>query len=153
MDSSEKNKINSVSLTQTEVMQVLRSPIQQALEDVGITVDMLAKQLIEELQATDTKYFAHQGVVVDARQTIDWATRQRARMDIHKLRGDYAPETHNLNLRQAEPYTPEEEEILRKAAEEVAQRRIEDIRQIDTVVEGEFVANCTDTTDIDTDTE
>ncbi len=103
----------------------LMSPLRLAMETEGITPDLLAKKLREELEATDTKFFAFQGMVVSAKEVIDWGTRQRARDSAHKLRGDYAPEAHTLNVNgDAREYTEEEEDILRKAAIDITTQRL-----------------------------
>ena len=62
------------------------------LIDVGIDGPYLANKLKEEFEAEETKFFADKGTVMDKRDVIAWGTRQKARQDTHKLRGDYKPE-------------------------------------------------------------
>lgn len=62
------------------------------LEDAGITLKVLTDKLQDELDATETKFFAYQGKVMDQEDVIVWEIRQRARQDAHKLRGDYPAE-------------------------------------------------------------
>jgi len=62
------------------------------LEAAGINYDFLIKKLLEELEAKEARFFACNGYVVDARAVPDWNIRQRARMDAHRLRGDYPAE-------------------------------------------------------------
>lgn len=59
----------------------------------------LAKKLKEEFEAEETKFFQKDGMVVEEENVIDWGTRQKARQDAHKLRGDYPPEKvdHKFN--------------------------------------------------------
>ncbi len=66
-----------------------KNPILEALDKQDITCDDLAKKLRAELDSKETKFFAHQGQVIEQEDVINWATRQKARMDAHKLRGDY----------------------------------------------------------------
>lgn len=63
--------------------------MRQRMEDAGITDAKLIAQLKKELKATKTQYFQDKGIVTDEREVVDWATRQKARMDAHELRGDY----------------------------------------------------------------
>lgn len=73
-----------------------KNPMLKALDKQDITVDDLAKKLREELDSQETKFFAHQGEVVQTENVINWATRQKARMDAHKLRGDYPAEKKDV---------------------------------------------------------
>ena len=69
----------------------------------GITIDRLMQQLNDELTAEDTKLFADKGEVKDRVQVIAHDVRQRARIDAHKLRGDY-PAT-GLNVQASGEHT------------------------------------------------
>lgn len=72
----------------------------KALENHGLTFDYLAKKLMRELNAKETKFFQKDGMVIEQHDVIDWGTRQRARIDAHKLRGDYPADkrehTHSI---------------------------------------------------------
>jgi hypothetical protein len=82
-----------LSVSKKDIMErLLGHPIIQVLEEKGITAEFLADKLKEEMEAKETKFFAHQGEVIDERDTIDWAVRQKARMDAHRLMGHYPPE-------------------------------------------------------------
>jgi len=70
------------------------SPIIAALDAEGITLKALAKQLKRELKAKETKFFQKDGKVVEKHNVIAWEVRQKARMDAHRLRGDYPAEEH-----------------------------------------------------------
>jgi hypothetical protein len=69
------------------------------LIDVGIDGSYLAEKLKEEFEAEETKFFAEKGKVIDEKDVIAWGIRQKARMDTHKLRGDYPAEEqkHTFN--------------------------------------------------------
>jgi hypothetical protein len=87
----------------------------------GITPDYLAKQLKAELKATTPKFFQHEGRVVSKRVLIDHATRQKARMDAHRLRGDYPAEKQELTIPGGvrvtfDSISPEEREALLKVS-------------------------------------
>jgi hypothetical protein len=43
------------------------------------------------------------GDTVIAWNEVDWSTRQRARMDAHKLRGDYPADKHELTGKDGQP--------------------------------------------------
>ena len=73
------------------------NPITKAFKKQDITCDYLAKKLKEELESLETKFFAHQGKVIEQEDVINWATRQKARQDAHKLRGDYPAEKVDLD--------------------------------------------------------
>lgn len=75
-----------------ELIAEIKRPVEEALENRGLTLDFLVSKLHEELEAEETKFFAFEGQVVDKKDVISWPIRQRARQDAHKLRGDYAPE-------------------------------------------------------------
>lgn len=92
----------AADITAEDVCRTQFHPTRQVCEANGLTLERLVKELKRELKAKTTKFFAHEGVVVDQRDFIDWGTRQRARMDAHKLRGDYPAEKqaveHSGNL-------------------------------------------------------
>jgi hypothetical protein len=98
--------------TKKDILEQLNSPIIKALDDRGITADCLAKKLKAELAAKETKPFkakvskfidpndVTKGVyeteeVIYSKRLLAWEVRQKARMDAHKLRGDYPPEEQN----------------------------------------------------------
>jgi len=82
------------------------------LEERGIGWDYLAEKLRAELEACKTEQFLGKVVsykkekgkkkrvvtnrVIYSDILIDWKTRQNARMDAHKLRGDYPPEEKRI---------------------------------------------------------
>ncbi len=70
----------------------------RALEAQGLTFDYLARKLKRELNAKETKFFQKDGMVIEQRDVVAWDVRQRARIDAHKLRGDYPAEKRDLNL-------------------------------------------------------
>jgi hypothetical protein len=65
------------------------TPMKAYLEGIGVTRKYLAKKIKAELGAKTTRFFHRDGEVVDQKEVIDWPTRQKARMDGHKLLGDY----------------------------------------------------------------
>jgi hypothetical protein len=88
-------------------------PIHQAIERHGLTPDELVRKLKRELGAKRTVTVKVKGAVEEKKlprdakviamaegedetllaiDLVDWGTRQRARMDAHKLRGDYPAE-------------------------------------------------------------
>ncbi|MFA5377108.1 MAG: hypothetical protein WC455_15260 [Dehalococcoidia bacterium] len=67
-------------------------PMQHAMADTGITSESIAKRLKAQLNAKETKFFQHEGVVVETRDVIAWAIRQRATDMALKLMGAYPAE-------------------------------------------------------------
>lgn len=102
-----------------EDLENYKDPIQDALDARGITLDYLIDKLHEELNANEIRHFAHKGMVVESKADIDYEVRQRARIDAHKLRGDYPPEEHRLTG-DIVSRPPEEVEELRQLAKELA---------------------------------
>lgn len=94
--------------------EAITNPIHEAMQLHGITPDYLAKKLEEELEAEETKLFAFRGEIIGERNLTDWGTRQRARIDAHKLRGDYPAEEHKLNgtMNFIPQFTPEDREMI-----------------------------------------
>lgn len=88
--------MESVSIEEGQAAR--RAIFEPFLESEGITPAYLAKKLKEELEAEETKMFAHQGEIISKENVIDWTTRQRARQDAHKLRGDYPNEKIDLTI-------------------------------------------------------
>ena len=69
------------------------------------------------------------GDTVIAWNEVDWSTRQRARMDAHKLRGDYPAERHEItNLDQIQ-YTPEERKMFKELAVEQAKKELAELKK------------------------
>jgi hypothetical protein len=74
-----------------DVLNSLNSQVIQAMDKSGITLDRLMDQLSDELQATEEKpfYDKKEKEVVYSKPLVAHDVRQRARIDAHKLRGDY----------------------------------------------------------------
>lgn len=83
-------------MTREERAKDLRKGVYDIINSSGITLEFLLKQLKKELNAKDTKFFQHEGEVIEIREVIDWSTRQKARIDAHKLRGDYPAEKQEI---------------------------------------------------------
>ena len=110
-----------------EFIKEIGQSIRDILDEGGITREYLRDKLCEELDATITKTFQHQGVIVDSEEKIAWDVRQRARQDAHKLRGDYPAEEHRITG-EIGPAGADREELLaisRKIYEEVRKKKRE----------------------------
>lgn len=72
------------------------------LINVGIDGLYLAKKAKEELEAQETKAQIPKGAdhFVYSKDLVAWDVRQKARQDVHKLRGDYPSEKveHTVTL-------------------------------------------------------
>jgi len=106
------------TVTSDEIVEALLRPIDEALQETGLTPKYLTKKLKRELGAKKTTHIKVRGVIdkesttlprgikiisessdetVIAISQIDWGTRQKARIDTHKLRGDYPAEKRQLS--------------------------------------------------------
>jgi hypothetical protein len=108
-------------VTVEELNKSLTFPLSGVFEKHGITPDYLAKKLKRELNAKVTKFFQKDGKVIEERVCIDHATRQKARMDAHRLRGDYPAEKQELTIPGGvrvtfDSISPEEREALLKVS-------------------------------------
>ncbi len=105
----------------------LTSPIIAALEGEGITIISLAKQLKKELKAKEIKVFNDKGSIIYSIGVPALDVQQRARIDAHKLRGDYPAEEHRISGEIVQSRSPEEiaelREIAREAAEQVRRKK------------------------------
>lgn len=69
-----------------------------------ITAERLLDKLEEELEACEQKVFNPKGNkdkkgLLYSKKMIEWGTRQKARMDAHKLRGDYPAEKSEVDVK------------------------------------------------------
>lgn len=83
------------------------NPMEEVMGERGITRDYLARKLKAELNAkknvvhyekADPEKGLTSGGFYYSKNLIDWGTRQRARMDAHKLLGDYPTTRHKLDI-------------------------------------------------------
>ena len=95
-----------------DVLNSLNTQMIQAMDKAGITLGRLMRQLSDELQAKDTKFFADKGIIKDTAEVIAHDVRQRARIDAHKLRGDYPATGVNVQS------TGEHTVVIRKFSDE-----------------------------------
>ena len=85
-----------------EAAKEVLAEVRQALDDADLTLDYLVSKLKEELNATFQRVFFDRGgkdtdaKVVYSSELVDWQTRQKARMDAHRLRGDYPAEKWDI---------------------------------------------------------
>jgi hypothetical protein len=100
-----------------KILDGLSSPIISSLENRGITVDYLAGKLQEELEADETKSFQYKGAVIESKKKTAWEIRQRARIDAHKIRGDYPSEKHHHTFEGGVPVVPLTEEEQKRFEE------------------------------------
>jgi len=80
-----------------DILNSLCTPVVKAMDDSGVTIDRLVSQLADELKATEIKQFTHNGKIIEQREIPAWSIRQKARIDAHKLRGDYPASGINMN--------------------------------------------------------
>ena len=66
--------------------------IEKWLDEEGLSEARLKAKLSELLEARETKFFAHQGVVVDTRDVVDHGVQLKALDMAFKVKGSYAPQ-------------------------------------------------------------
>ena len=108
-----------------ELLASLDRPIIRVLDSQGITDELLAEKLKEELEATETRTFQYKGDVIESKGKIAWEIRQRARQDAHKLRGDYPSEKHHHTIEGGLPIVPltEDEKADLEARKQIIKER------------------------------
>ena len=108
-----------------EIQAELLSPIIEALDAEGITLPYLSKQLKKELKAKEIKVFKSKNKVIYSKGLNALDIQQRARIDAHKLRGDYPAEEHRITGEMITSRSPEEIKDL----QEIASRVVDEIRK------------------------
>lgn len=103
----------------------LDSPIVKCMDGEGITLGWLIKKLKEEMEADETKVFNDKGNILYSKGMTAWEIRQKARIDAHKLRGDYPAEEHKISGEMITKRSPEELKELREIAKEVVRKKRE----------------------------
>ena len=83
-----------------ELVEALLRPIEDALEDQGLTIEYLCKKLKYELEYIEPR-IGLRGRPKPGPKAM--RIRQTARQDAHKLRGDYAAEKHVFPDKHGEP--------------------------------------------------
>src|SRR3972149_7563440 len=102
-----------------DILDQFLGPIRHALDEQGLDERFLAKLLKEETEATVEKPFLSRKKIIYSKPLPAWEIKQRARMDAHKLRGDYPVEEHRITGDMITSRSPEEIEVLREAAKRV----------------------------------
>ena len=108
-----------------EIEAELLSPLIEALDAEGITLPYLSKQLKKELKAKEIKVFNDKGKIIYSDGVPALDIQQRARIDAHKLRGDYPAEEHRISGEMITSRSPEEIKDL----QEIASRVVDEIRK------------------------
>lgn len=104
-----------------ELAKAIGNPVLTAFDQEGLTPRYLAKKHKKELNAKKIDTFkgkvveeqtddggkvigrTEREVVIYSKPLIAWDTRQKARQDAHKLRGDYPPEKSEFSGPKGEP--------------------------------------------------
>jgi hypothetical protein len=99
------------------------SPFEIALAGHSISLETLAKQLAEELRATETKTFKSRGEPIKYSKPLRaWNIQQRAREDAQKLLGLYPAEEHRVFTDVFEHMSDEDRAFLRQVARQVGEK-------------------------------
>ncbi len=112
-------------VTAAEFQKSIESPVIAALEKEGITLSHLSKILHKELKAKEIKVFNDKGTIIYSDGVPALDIQQRARIDAHKLRGDYPAEEHRITGEMITSRSPEEIRDL----QEIASRVVDEIRK------------------------
>lgn len=81
----------------------LRPVAAKWLEDHGFTIGDILREWAADLDATETKFFQHEGRVVETREVVNYQARQNALTNIGKIKGVYAAEKRELTGKDGEP--------------------------------------------------
>ena len=109
----------------SEFQEKLRkmNPYASALSAHGISLDALARQIGEEMRATEVKAFKSRGEPVEYSKPLRaWNIQQRAREDAQKLLGLYPAEEHKITADISEKMSDEDKEMLQAVAQEIAEK-------------------------------
>ena len=142
-----------------EMIQEALHPTRLCMENAGLSLKALTQALKKELKAKVTHTAKLRGAVSSAKKgqrilstsgqivttkdgevfgdgdtviawnEVDWSTRQRARMDAHKLRGDYPAEKHEISNVDQIQYTPEERKMFKELAVEQARKELAKLKR------------------------
>jgi hypothetical protein len=97
-------------------------PLDMALNKNRITADFLARKLCAELESTKIIFLKKtdraKGEYIEV---IDWPTRQRARMDAQRIRGDYPAQKAEINFQNNDAELPPE---IQQMIKSITERRI-----------------------------
>jgi len=87
---------------QLEVLEEVYGPdnILEWMKQSDVTAKRLVQQLCAELVAVEQKVFSTADGLKYSKKMAAWKIRQGARMDAHRLRGDYPAEKHELDIDQ-----------------------------------------------------
>ena len=113
--------MSEISPEEKKIRDGLRSPLVEALDAEGITLPYLSKQIKKELNAEEIKVFNDKGTIIYSKGIPALDIQQRARIDAHKLRGDYPAEEHRITGEMVNTRSPEEIEELRSITQGLAQ--------------------------------
>jgi len=83
-------KVTKEDMEQPDTLDTIRN---------RLTLDSLLNKLDEELEAHETKVFSGKEGLLYSDDMIAWPIRQKARMDAHKLRGDYPAEKSEVDVK------------------------------------------------------
>jgi len=118
-------------VTKDEMLKNLTMPIVEALEKEGITKELLAQKLRDELEAGKKESYRAKVLrkvwndktkrfedvidtgIIYSEILPEWDIRQKARQDAHKLRGDYPPEEKRISGADGMPLVPGEARPIR----------------------------------------
>lgn len=113
-----------VPVTNDEIIDAILRPIEEAILSEGITHEYLAKKIKAEIEAEKTQVVKVKGRIPKARKSrlpenvkviaetkeetllsinrVDWGTRQRGRIDAHRLKADYPAEKQEIEITEME---------------------------------------------------
>lgn len=81
-----KDRNNGYEALQKPAVKSALESLLAAMEAKGITDELIAQKISEGLDARQTKFFAHEGVVMDERDTIDFAVRHKYVETVGKIK-------------------------------------------------------------------
>jgi len=77
--------------------------IEKWIDEHGFSDAHLKQKILEGMKAMETKFFAHEGHVVETKEVIPWEVRRKYLDMAIKVKGLYAPEKRELTGKGGEP--------------------------------------------------
>jgi hypothetical protein len=80
----------TLSQSASQALRLVKKKMPELMDDIGLTDKrLLAKYLLPALEANETKFFQHEGMVTDSREVIAWGPRLEALDKAFRLKGSF----------------------------------------------------------------
>ena len=104
--------------------------IEKWIDEHGFSDAHLKQKILEGMEATETRFFSHEGRVVETKEVIPWEVRRRYIDMACKVKGLYAPEKLEVEEKGGTRLTSEQ--AMRLLKEPKAMKLLEELAKIAT---------------------